>query len=126
MKRIVFVCLIVLAALTVYADNMAKPMQKGGDMPQPPAPMMHNMMPPMGANAENPAEHKDLTQDQAKAKFAEFMDQYMKGFNIKDINTVYMPCGALHQATVADKAGNKFYLDLASDGFVHGPMLPRQ
>lgn len=137
-KGAVIVLIILAAAGAVFADNAMPQAMKDGPADKIPQTVKAIMMSPMGgqgpmeqcgpngAPMDHKPDFKPITQEQAKARFAEFMDKYMKGFMITDINTVYMPFGAFHQAAVADKAGNKFYLDLMPDGQVRGPMLIRQ
>ncbi len=64
-----------------------------------------------------------LSQDEAKQKFKEFIAQNLKGYEMKEINSIYMPFGSMHQASVKDSSGNKFFLNITPDGSVAGPLL---
>jgi len=117
MKRTVLI-LFLLASVSAYAGDKPAPMPLGGQM-MPPAGcgMMKGGGMPMGG------EPVSLTKKQAQSKFSEFLSKNMKGFEIKDVNSVHMPFGAIHQAEIADKNGNRFYLNITPEGDVVGPVL---
>lgn len=113
MKRTV-AALLILLAVTAYAEEKRDP----GKKMMPPFPGMHPWI-------RDGGEPVSLTKDEAKAKFASYVSASLKGFEIKEINTIYMPFGTLHQATLTDKSGNRFFLDITPDGEVRGLMQHR-
>ena len=115
MKRTVIVAILVFMTA---AAGFSEPMKDGG-----------KMMPPMQGDKPMMKEGRapvSLTKEEASKKFAAFVSTNLKGCEIKEINSIYMPFGAMHQATVTDKNGNSFYLDITPDGEVRGSVFSRK
>jgi len=116
MKKIIFVILVLLAAVSLYALDTKSPfeLEKRMKVPRPEALRQErkDMPAPMS-----------LSQSEAKVAFTTFLSEKLKGFTLLETATIAMPFGNMHQAVVKDVSGNRFYLNIMPDGNVSPELM---